>query len=434
MPPHWAPRWVPGSPARDRATAGAGGGRWLWTVRQCVARVMPAVTGSPCTCWRSSISRSAPCSPRPGHHHAEPGPAHRGSPDVPAGGRGHHIELLMAVAPTAFGVFVASHIQRIHVADCASDTRRHGRSARPGRDVPVGGVQPGTGAAGPLGRDFGHCGGRAGPAYGAAMRNVPWWGVLSSAAAPVLLVGGSTIAAALQPPSFDPVTDTVSALAAVGAVSRWLMTADVPGRRYLRCDHRTRAQAGRAAGRLILVAGAAVGMLVAAYPQQAGGGGSLAHAIWASAGFAALAVWPAGAWRRGPGVPWGLRPAVCAGAAALLVCLLAWFAAEVVTGAGRAGLAEGVLGVAQAVWPLTVVLSCRQIRGQRGRVLKIREQSQRTGHAEHGDRHVDQEPTPTRTWPAASHRRSGPARYPPRWCPPRCRSRAGVPPGRGTCR
>jgi hypothetical protein len=58
---------------------------------------------------------------------------------------------------------------------------------------------------------------------------------------------------------------------------------------------------------------------------------------------------------------------VCAGAAAVLVCLLAWFAAEVVTGAGRAGLAEGGLGVAQAVWPLTVVLSCRHpVGGGRG--------------------------------------------------------------------
>ena len=57
------------------------------------------------------------------------------------------------------------------------------------------------------------------------MRNVPWWGVLSSAAAPVLLAGGWTIAATLQPPSFDPVTDTGSALAAVGAAGRWLMTA-----------------------------------------------------------------------------------------------------------------------------------------------------------------------------------------------------------------
>ena len=64
----------------------------------------------------------------------------------------------------------------------------------------------------------------------------------------------------------------------------------------------------------------------------------------------------------GGGVRWcrgGLRPAVCLGAVAVLVVLLAWFCAEVVTGAGHAGLAELVLGLAQAVWPLAVMLSCR---------------------------------------------------------------------------
>jgi hypothetical membrane protein len=48
--------------------------------------------------------------------------------------------------------------------------------------------------------------------------------VVSSAASPVLLIGGWTVAATLQPPSFNPVTDTVSALAALGATDRWLMT------------------------------------------------------------------------------------------------------------------------------------------------------------------------------------------------------------------
>jgi hypothetical protein len=36
-------------------------------------------------------------------------------------------------------------------------------------------------------------------AYGGGMRGVPWWGVVSSAAAPVLMVGGWTAAASLQP-------------------------------------------------------------------------------------------------------------------------------------------------------------------------------------------------------------------------------------------
>ncbi len=60
------------------------------------------------------------------------------------------------------------------------------------------------------------------------MRNVPWWGVASSALAPVLLVGGWTEAARLQPPSFDAMTDTVGALAAVGAPHRWVMTLTFP--------------------------------------------------------------------------------------------------------------------------------------------------------------------------------------------------------------
>ena len=53
---------------------------------------------------------------------------------------------------------------------------------------------------------------------------VPWWGVLSALAAPLLLVAGWTAAAALQPRSFNAIAETVSALAAVGAAGRWVMT------------------------------------------------------------------------------------------------------------------------------------------------------------------------------------------------------------------
>lgn len=44
---------------------------------------------------------------------------------------------------------------------------------------------------------------------------VPLWGVLAAVAAPVLLVGGWSLAAARQPPTYDPRTDTLSALAAL---------------------------------------------------------------------------------------------------------------------------------------------------------------------------------------------------------------------------
>ncbi len=189
------------------------------------------------------------------------------------------------------------------------------------------------------------------------VRGVPWWGLVSSAASPVLLIGGWTIAAMLQP-SFNSVKDTVSALAALGATDRWVMTLVFLAVGV--CDIVTGAalRPAASAGRLILIAGAVAGMLVAAYPEHAGSS-SVPHAIWASLGFAGLAAWPAGAWRRGSSVPWGLRPAVCSGAVAVQLILLAWFVAELVTGAGQVGLAERVVSGTQAIWPLVVVLSCR---------------------------------------------------------------------------
>ena len=192
------------------------------------------------------------------------------------------------------------------------------------------------------------------------MRGVPWWGVVSSAAAPVLMVAGWTVAAGLQPRSFDPVAEPVSALAALGAADRWVMslTFVVVGACVFMTGLALR-PAGTP-GRMILMAGAVAGMLVAANPEHSGTSYPVPHMICAAAGCAGVVAWPAGAWRRGAAVPWGLRPAVSAGAVAVLVALVAWFGVELVTGGGLAGLAERIFGAALAVWPLAVVASCRR--------------------------------------------------------------------------
>jgi len=191
------------------------------------------------------------------------------------------------------------------------------------------------------------------------MRGVPWWGVVSAAAAPVLLVGGWSVAASLQP-QFDPVADTVSALAAQGEPDRWVMTLTfvVVGVCYLLTALALR-PAGTA-GRAILITGAIAGMLVAANPESAGDAYPWGHIVWASIGLAGVTAWPAGAWRRGSAVPWTLRPAAAAAAVAVMLALVIWFAAELITGSGQVGLAERAAGVAQALWPLAVVLSCRR--------------------------------------------------------------------------
>ena len=197
-------------------------------------------------------------------------------------------------------------------------------------------------------------------AYGSGVRDVPWWGVVSSVAAPVLLVTGWTAAASLQP-HFNEVRDTVSSLAAPGATDRWVMTATfiVVGVCYIVTGFALR-PAGRP-GRLILIAGAAGGMLVALNPVQPGVPYPIPHILWASIGLAGLTTWPAGAWRRGPAAPWALRPAVAAAAVAVLFALLFWFGTELVTAGGQVGLAERVTGIAEALWPLAVVFSCVRV-------------------------------------------------------------------------
>ncbi len=191
------------------------------------------------------------------------------------------------------------------------------------------------------------------------MRGVPWWGLVSSAAAPVLMVGGWTVAASLQAHSFDPVTGTISALAAVGATDRWVMTLALLGVGVCHLVTGLALRPAAAAGRLILITGGVAAMMVAANPEVAGAGGTAPHTFWATLGFTALAVWPAAGWRRGAAVPYGLRPAVCAVATGVQLCLLAWFDTEAIGQGGQVGMAERVLAGTQAAWPLVVVLTCR---------------------------------------------------------------------------
>jgi len=189
------------------------------------------------------------------------------------------------------------------------------------------------------------------------VRGVPWWGVLSSAVAPVLLIGGWTVAAGLQPGSFDPVSETISALAAQNAADRWVMTLALAavGACYVLTGLALRPAAWP--GRLILMAGGVAMVLVAANPEPAGSG-SAPHALWAAVEFVALALWPAFSRGHGPVVAWGLRPGVRAAATAVMAGLLVWFGAELVTGGPRVGLAERVLAGAQVLWPLAVAWSC----------------------------------------------------------------------------
>lgn len=187
---------------------------------------------------------------------------------------------------------------------------------------------------------------------------VPWWGLLSSAAAPVLLIGGWTLAAARQRGGFDAVRETISVLAARGADDRWVMTVALAGLGL--CHLATAAALGRARtlGRVVLAAGGVATVLVAAFPLPAADSGSAAHTAAAGSAFLALAVWPLLAWS-GDQREWPLRAGPCLAAGAGLLALVGWFFVELAADTGRVGLSERTAAGAQAVWPMAVAWGVR---------------------------------------------------------------------------
>jgi hypothetical membrane protein len=179
---------------------------------------------------------------------------------------------------------------------------------------------------------------------GAVRRRV----VVSASVAPVALIGGWSLAQSRQPPTYDPIQDTISALAAHGASDRWIMTAALA---VLGVCHLVTASGlteSKPTGRALLGLGGAATVLVALRPQPDAG-----HVPAAVVGFVALALWPAASL-----VP-GRRSAFVATVA--LSALLGWLVIELRHGT-LLGLSERILAGAEALWPLTVAVALIRAR------------------------------------------------------------------------
>jgi hypothetical membrane protein len=185
-----------------------------------------------------------------------------------------------------------------------------------------------------------------------------WWARVSSAVAPVALIGGWTLAASRQPGGFDSVRDTISALAAHGATDRWIMTSGIAAVGVCHVVTAAGIPTAHPVGRITLAAGGVASVLVAAYPQRPDASVP-AHAAVAGISFVALTAWPVLASRAdGPGL---LRRGWSAAATGLLTSALVWFAFELDDGSAL-GLSERVLAGAQALWPLALITSLPRVR------------------------------------------------------------------------
>lgn len=188
--------------------------------------------------------------------------------------------------------------------------------------------------------------------------HVAGWAPATAVAAPVAMIGG-WVAAAAQQPSFDPVRETISALAATDAAAPWVMTV---GLALTGVAHVGTAAALRpvpTVGRVLHALGGVATVAVAALPVDRW---PQAHGVAAGVAFGALALWPAVAWRRGERSV--LAAPVAVRASVVLVGLLGWFVVELQAGGALTGLTERLVAGAQALWPLAVVLALAR-RGRR---------------------------------------------------------------------
>jgi hypothetical protein len=207
--------------------------------------------------------------------------------------------------------------------------------------------------------------------YGDQVRIVPWWALLSSAIAPVVLIAGWLVVQVQQPASYHPIHDTLSGLTPVDALDRGILLGAPIALGICQIVTAAGLRPVAAAGRFVLAFGGAALAVTVVFPQRAG---SLTeHGIVAGAAILAFALWPVAATLApraeiSSGGPWATRPRVARMACFVLVLLTGWFAAELFFGA-RAGLAERVTSAADVLWPLTVVVSCLRARGRASRPM-----------------------------------------------------------------
>jgi hypothetical membrane protein len=191
---------------------------------------------------------------------------------------------------------------------------------------------------------------------------IPWWAVASSVLAPVALVGGWLLGAAVTP-GYDPVRQTISDLAASDEPHRWVMTVALVLTGLAHIVTAVGLRPADVAGRGLLVVGGVATLIVAWIPNALSGRNSVGHMIATYLAFAALTVWPAVIAVNRPDAPLVLRPRFGQVCTLVLGALVILTVAEIVTGGATLGLRERVVTTAQALMPLAVVIGC--LVGQR---------------------------------------------------------------------
>ncbi|GAB3256953.1 DUF998 domain-containing protein [Alteromonas gracilis] len=181
----------------------------------------------------------------------------------------------------------------------------------------------------------------------------------SSITGAIALIGGWTLAAALQPAGFDPGEETISALAAEGMPYRWVMTAGIAITGVCHVLTAWLLPGLRRPGRVLYTVAGIATVGVALLPEPSRTGSSAAHGAVATTAFVLLALWPALAGRREVGGLLGRRWTLLAALVmALLVASLGSALQGPLEGVGLGfGLHERIVAGVEVVYPVLLALA-----------------------------------------------------------------------------
>ncbi len=187
--------------------------------------------------------------------------------------------------------------------------------------------------------------------------------LVSATTALVALVGGWTWAAAAQPAGFDPVRESISALAAAETPHRWIMTAALVVTGLGHVGSALMLPGLRRGGRWVLGAAGAATVAVALVPLPSRAAGSFTHTVVATVSFVLLALWPWFAAHRAAATSL-LRPPVARTATVVLTALVASLAIGS-RGGMPFGAHERVVAGLLALWPLATAVTAWWALGHR---------------------------------------------------------------------
>ncbi len=180
--------------------------------------------------------------------------------------------------------------------------------------------------------------------------------LISAALAPVFFIGGTIIAGAMWP-EYNPVTQTISELAAGDAPTRVFMTVMFMLTAVSHGVTGFFATGVGLPGRVALVAASVATFTVALFPLPTVAGSSVAHTSSAIAGFMLLAIWPVLGMRPSKSFPWIIRPWGAILGTSVMTTACFWFLAVWANPAlGYIGVIERVAANLESLWPLATVV------------------------------------------------------------------------------